>query len=73
MDQAVVADALLDAARVRNDEADIRYDSGLMTYDNWEIIASDRINQERQAIQAQLNEFNAAATWANALGKQLEE
>lgn len=73
IDQSVVANALLDAARVRNDEADIRYDSGLMTYDNWEIIASDRINQERQAIQAQLNEFNAAATWDNALGKQLEE
>jgi len=73
VDQIKVQFALLEAARTRNDEADIRYSSGLMTYDNWEIIASDRINQEHQAIQAQLNALNAEATWAKSLGKQLEE
>ncbi|MCB4792552.1 MAG: TolC family protein [Elusimicrobia bacterium] len=73
VDQAKVQAALLEAARTRNDEANIRYDSGLMTYDNWEIITSDRINQERQVIQAQLNALVAQAAWENALGKQLEE
>jgi outer membrane protein TolC len=72
IDQSTVAATLLEAARTRNDEANIRYNSGLMTYDNWEIIASDRINQERQVIQSQLNALNAEAQWANALGKQLE-
>jgi outer membrane protein TolC len=73
VDQAKVQTALLESARTRNDEANIRYDSGLMTYDNWEIIASDRINQERQTIQSQLNALDAQAAWENALGKQLEE
>jgi len=73
IDQSVVANSLLEASRMRNDEANIRYDSGLMTYDNWEIIASDRINQERQAIQAELNAMDAEASWENSLGKQLEE
>jgi len=59
IDQVKVQFALLDSARVRNDEADIRYSSGLTTYDQWEIIASDRISQEHQAIQAQLNALNA--------------
>lgn len=73
VDQARVQAALLDAARQRNDEANIRYDSGLMTYDNWEIIVSDRVNQERAAVQSQLNATIAEATWARALGRQLEE
>jgi outer membrane protein TolC len=73
VDQVKVMDALLESARTRNGEADIRYDSGLMTYDNWEIIATDRITQEHQAIQAQLNALNAQAAWTRSLGKQLEE
>ena len=73
VEQSKVQLALLEAARQRNDEANVRYDSGLMTYDSWEIIASDRISQERQAIQAQLNALIAESTWQKALGKQLEE
>jgi multidrug efflux system outer membrane protein len=73
IDQTKVQAALLEAARVRNDEADIRYSSGLLTYDNWEIIASARISQEHTALQSQLTALNAEAAWAQALGKQLEE
>jgi outer membrane protein TolC len=73
LDQTKVQAALLESARVRNDEADIRYSSGLMTYDNWEIIASARINQEHTAIQSLLTALNAEAAWAQALGRQLEE
>lgn len=73
VDQVKVQTALLEAARQRNNEADIRYESGLLTYDNWEIIASDRINQERQAIQAQLNASNAEAAWDKATGRALGE
>ena len=73
VDQIKVQSALLESARTRNDEADIRYSSGLMTYDAWEIIASDRINQEHQAILAKLSALNAEASWAKSLGLQLEE
>lgn len=71
--QVKVQNALLEAARQRNGEADVRYASGLLTYDEWEIIASDRINQERQAVQAQLNVANGEAAWQEALGKTIEE
>lgn len=70
-EQVRVQTALLAAARQRNDEADVRYASGLLTYDNWEIIASDRISQERLAIQTQLNAAQAEAAWLKSLGKGL--
>lgn len=73
VDQSKVQTALLGSARQRYDESNIRYDSGLLTYDSWEIIASDRVSQERQAIQAQLSVLNAEAAWQKSLGKQLEE
>ena len=65
--------ALLAAARQRSAEADVRYQSGLLTYDNWEIIVSDRISTERQAISAKLAAVNAEAAWERSLGKGLGE
>lgn len=73
MDQIKVQGALLAAARQRNEEADIRYNSGLLTYDNWEIIASDRIAQERETILAQLRLMDAEAAWDKAQGRQLKD
>jgi hypothetical protein len=68
-----VQQALLAAARQRSAEADVRYQSGLLTYDNWEIIVSDRISTERQAISAKLAAVNAEAAWERSLGKGLGE
>jgi outer membrane protein TolC len=65
--------SLLEAARQRNIEADVRYDSGLLTYDNWEIISTDRITQERQLLSDRLNAAAAEAAWKQALGKGLGE
>jgi len=70
IDQLKVQSELLTASRTRYDEANIRYDSGLMTYDNWEIISTDRVSQEHQTIQAQLNALVAEASWAKAKGMQ---
>jgi outer membrane protein TolC len=72
-DLARVQEALLLAARQRNEEADVRYASGLLSYDNWEIIVSDRVGQERSALQARLNAALAEASWERALGRRLGE
>ncbi|MBI3549469.1 MAG: MFS transporter [Elusimicrobia bacterium] len=72
-DQVRVQEALLEAARQRNVEADVRYESGLLTFDSWEIIASDRISAERLALRTRLESVNAFAGWERALGKQLGE
>lgn len=71
VDQVAVQHALLAAARQRNAEADVRYASGLLTYDNWEIIATDRINTERQAVNADFNAVVSQASWEKALGRPL--
>jgi outer membrane protein TolC len=61
------------AARQRNDEASIRYSSGLMTFENWEIIATDYVNFARSALRAEHDAVVAEAQWHQAMGKTLEE
>ena len=73
IDQVNVAASLLAADRQRNDEADVRYASGLLTYDNWEIIVSNRVGDERQILQARLNAASAEASWLHSLGRALGE
>lgn len=72
-DQVLVADALLDAARQRNDEADIRYGSGLMSFEIWEGIVSERVSAERQALSARRSAMDAETAWHRALGRALGE
>ena len=68
-----VQDALLEAALQRNDEADVRYASGLLSFDNWEVIVSDRVNTERQAISARRTAMDAEAAWDRAIGRAVGE
>ena len=72
-DQVVVQDALLEAARQRNDEADIRYGSGLMSFEIWEGIVSERVSTERQALSARRAAMDAETAWHRALGRALGE
>ncbi|MBI4060178.1 MAG: TolC family protein, partial [Elusimicrobia bacterium] len=72
-DQVAVQDALLEAARQRNDEADIRYGSGLLSFDNWEVIVSDRVSTERNALSARRAAMDAETAWHRALGRALGE
>jgi len=72
-DQVVVSEALLAAARQRNDEADIRYGSGLMSFEIWEGIVSERVSAERQALSARRAAMDAETAWHRALGRALGE
>ncbi|UPT72792.1 MAG: TolC family protein [Elusimicrobiota bacterium] len=72
-DQVKVQEALLAAARQRNDEADVRYGSGLMTFEIWEGIVSDRVSAERTALSARRNAMDAETAWHRALGRALGE
>ena len=72
-DQVLVSDALLAAARQRNDEADIRYGSGLMSFEIWEGIVSERVSAERQALSARRSAMDAETSWHRALGRALGE
>lgn len=72
-DQLRVQDALLEAARQRNDEADVRYGSGLMSFDIWEGIVSERVSAERSALSARRAAMDAETAWHRALGRALGE
>ena len=71
--QVGVQDALLAAARQRNEEADVRYASGLLSFDNWELIVSDRVGTERQAVSARRAAMDAETAWDRSLGRALGE
>jgi outer membrane protein TolC len=73
VDQVRVQAALLEAARQRNDEADIKYASGLLSFDNWEVIVSDRVSTENQEVSALRNAMDAETAWNRALGRALGE
>jgi outer membrane protein TolC len=73
VDQLAAQDAALDAARQRDDEGAVRYASGLLTYDNFEVIISEWVSAEQQAIQARLTAVTAQAAWEKSLGKALGE
>jgi outer membrane protein TolC len=70
-DEVKVQQAFLEADRQRKAEADIRYENGLMTFDNWEIIVTDLVNFEESFLKSELNAVNAEATWEKATGKGL--
>lgn len=73
VDQVQIQEALLAADRQRNDEADIEYRSGLLIYANWEVIASARISEESQMINALRSVMDAETSWNRALGRALGE
>lgn len=73
IDQVAVQREFLEAARQRNNEALIRYSSGLMSFENWEIVVTDFVNFERSRLRAERDAAVAAAAWERALGKTLEE
>ncbi len=72
-DQVKVQDALLEASRQRNDEADVRYGSGLMSFEIWEGIVSERVSTERQALSARRGAMDSETAWHRALGRALGE
>ena len=73
LDQFQFQEVKLESARQRNVEAEIRYASGLITYDNWEVIVAEWVSAEQQAKQAQLNAVTTQAAWEKSLGKALGE
>ncbi len=73
IDQVRVQHQFLQAARQRNDEATIRYTTGLMTFENWELVVADLVNFQTGYLRALRDASLAEAAWRRALGKPLEE
>jgi len=70
-DQVRVQRAFLQAAKQRQDESDVRYQSGLMTFDEWILVVQDYVNFQQSFLRAQQNLILAEAQWRFATGDQL--
>lgn len=73
IDQTEVQKSFLEAARQRNEEASVRYSSGLMSFENWEIIVAELVRSEQSWVRARLEATLAEAEWDNLQGRLLGE
>jgi outer membrane protein TolC len=61
--------SFLEAAQVRAEVARNKYNNGLSTFDDWDIIENDLISRERAVLQSQRDRIVAEAAWEQAQGK----
>lgn len=63
-----VSEAFLLASVSRAEIARAKYNNGLMTFDEWDIIENDLINKAKTHLQAKRDRILAEATWEQAQG-----
>lgn len=66
--RVVVANDFLHAAVVRAEIARQRYNNGLLSFEDWDIIESDLISRQKQALTSARDRILAEATWRQNLG-----
>jgi outer membrane protein TolC len=64
-----VDESFREAALKRAEIARGKYNNGLMSFDDWDVIENDLIVRERAVLQSQKDRAAAEAAWAQALGK----
>jgi outer membrane protein len=67
--RADVDQRFLSAARTRADIGRGKYNNGLLSFDEWDIIENDLINREKSGLSSQSNRVSAEAAWEQAIGK----
>lgn len=63
-----VSTAFLDASKVRADISRSKYNNGLATFDDWDIIENDLINRQKNYTQTIRDRLVAEAAWEQAQG-----
>lgn len=71
-ENVAVREEFLEAARVRAEIAQAQYASGLISYQDWDIIENDLIAQEKSMLSARRDAVLAEAAWMKTLGKGFE-
>jgi outer membrane protein TolC len=72
-DQVRIQKSFLESAIQRKNEADIMYQSGLMTFQDWELIMTDYVNFQKSFLSAEESLISAEGQWRFATGQQLGE
>ncbi|MFA4875204.1 MAG: TolC family protein [bacterium] len=61
--------AFLEAAEVRAEIARSKYNNGLLSFEDWDIIENDLITKQKTYLQSERNRITAEANWELAAGK----
>lgn len=61
--------AFLDAAEVRAEIARNKYNNGLMSFENWDIVENDLITKQRTVLASERDRAVAEAAWEKAQGR----
>lgn len=64
-----VDDAYVDAADTREKISRQKYNNGLSTFDDWDVIESDLIKRQKSFLQSERDRIVAEAAWEQAQGK----
>jgi outer membrane protein TolC len=70
-DQIRVQRAFLQAARQRKEESDVRYQSGLMSFEDWIRVVTEYVNFQTSFLRTEQNLILAEAQWRFAKGDPL--
>jgi outer membrane protein TolC len=69
VDAAQVQAKFLEAGEVRADVAQAQYAQGLLGFTDWDLVETDRINAQQQALSTRGDAQRALAAWDKALGR----
>ncbi len=72
-EQVQVQKAYLDSGRQRREESDVRYRSGLMSYEEWQLVINDLVNFEKSYLKSEQSLILAEAQWRFARGEELAQ
>ena len=61
--------SFVEAATAREKIAREKYNNGLLTFDDWDIIETDLINRQKSYLQSQRDRIISEAAWEQAQGK----
>lgn len=68
VEKVKVATKFKSAAITRAEIARSKYNNGLMTFEEWDLVESDLILREQNALTSQRDSVNSEAAWSQALG-----
>ncbi len=69
VENAKVSESLLAASTVRAQIARVKYMSGLLSFDQWDIIENELISRQKDVLQTRYDLEVAQATWEQVLGE----
>ena len=71
--RVIVDESFQKAASTRAEIGRSKYNNGLLTFEDWDVIENDLINREKAILQTRRERVNAEAAWELALGKGVIE